>query len=71
MRIDVRDGHLGDPTVVVSSWLDAIPAMVIENLTETIKHEEGSRIARLVKVLRETAKTDEKLTNIIGNFSLL
>ena len=36
-----------------------------------IQHEEGSRLTRLVKVLREMAKTDEKLANVLRNFSLL
>jgi len=36
-----------------------------------IQHEEGSRLTRLVKVLREIAKTDEKLANVLRNFSLL
>ena len=36
-----------------------------------IQHEEGSRLTRLVKVLREMAKSDEKLANVLRNFSLL
>ena len=36
-----------------------------------IQHEEGSRLTRLVKVLREMAKTDEKLANVLRSFSLL
>ena len=36
-----------------------------------IQHEEGSRLTRLVKVLREMAKSDEKLANVLCNFSLL
>jgi hypothetical protein len=36
-----------------------------------IQHEEGSRLTRLVKVLREMAKQDEKLANVLRNFSLL
>ena len=36
-----------------------------------IQHEEGSRLTRLVKVLREMAKQDEKLASVLRNFSLL
>ena len=36
-----------------------------------IQHEDGSRLTRLVKVLREMAKSDEKLANVLRNFSLL
>jgi len=36
-----------------------------------IQHEEGSRLTRLVKVLREMAKHDEKLANVLRSFSLL
>ena len=36
-----------------------------------IQHEEGSRLTRLVKVLREMAKSDEKLANVLRSFSLL
>jgi len=36
-----------------------------------IQHEDGSRLTRLVKVLREMAKTDEKLANVLRSFSLL
>ncbi len=36
-----------------------------------IQHEEGSRLTRLVKVLREMAKQDEKLAGVLRNFSLL
>ena len=36
-----------------------------------IQHEEGSRLTRLVKVLREMAKTDEKLAEVLKHFSLL
>jgi hypothetical protein len=36
-----------------------------------IQHEEGSRLTRLVKVLQDMAKTDEKLANVLRNFSLL
>jgi len=36
-----------------------------------IQHEEGSRLTRLVKVLQEMAKTDDKLANVLRNFSLL
>lgn len=36
-----------------------------------IQHEEGSRLTRLVKVLRELAKQDEKLANVLRSFSLL
>jgi DNA repair exonuclease SbcCD ATPase subunit len=36
-----------------------------------IQHEEGSRLTRLVKVLREMAKHDEKLASVLRNFSLL
>ena len=36
-----------------------------------IQHEEGSRLTRLVKVLREMAKHDEKLAGVLRSFSLL
>jgi hypothetical protein len=36
-----------------------------------LQHEEGSRLTRLVKVLREMAKTDPKLAEVLRNFSLL
>jgi hypothetical protein len=36
-----------------------------------IQHEDGSRLTRLVKVLREMAKSDEKLANVLRSFSLL
>jgi hypothetical protein len=36
-----------------------------------LQHEEGSRPTRLVKVLREMAKTDPKLAEVLRNFSLL
>ena len=36
-----------------------------------IQHEEGSRLTRLVKVLREMAKDDEKLAGVLRGFSLL
>ena len=36
-----------------------------------IQHEDGSRLTRLVKVLREMAKQDEKLAGVLRNFSLL
>jgi hypothetical protein len=36
-----------------------------------LQHEDGSRLTRLVKVLREMAKTDEKLASVLRNFSLL
>ncbi len=36
-----------------------------------IQHEDGSRLTRLVKVLREMAKQDEKLANVLRSFSLL
>jgi hypothetical protein len=36
-----------------------------------LQHEEGSRLTRLVKVLRELAKTDELLAQVLRNFSLL
>ncbi len=36
-----------------------------------LQHQEGSRLTRLVKVLREMAKTDEKLADVLRNFSLL
>ena len=36
-----------------------------------IQHEEGSRLTRLVEVLREMAKSDEKLANVLRSFSLL
>jgi len=36
-----------------------------------LQHEEGSRLTRLVKVLREMAKTDEKLAAVLRSFSLM
>jgi chaperonin cofactor prefoldin len=36
-----------------------------------LQHEEGSRLTRLVKVLREMAKKDEKLAAVLRNFSLM
>jgi len=36
-----------------------------------IQHEDGSRLTRLVKVLREMAKQDEKLAGVLRSFSLL
>ena len=36
-----------------------------------IQHEDGSRLTRLVKVLREMAKSDEKLAEVLRSFSLL
>jgi DNA repair exonuclease SbcCD ATPase subunit len=36
-----------------------------------LQHEQGSRYTRLVKVLREMAKTDPKLAEVLRNFSLL
>ena len=36
-----------------------------------IQHEDGSRLTRLVNVLREMAKSDEKLANVLRSFSLL
>ena len=36
-----------------------------------LQHEEGSRLTRLVKVLRELAKTDEKLAAVLRSFSLM
>ena len=36
-----------------------------------IQHEDGSRLTRLVKVLREMAKSDEKLANVLRSVSLL
>lgn len=36
-----------------------------------IQHEEGSRLTRLVKVLREMARHDEKLADVLRSFSLL
>ena len=36
-----------------------------------IQHEDGSRLTRLVKVLREMAKSDEKLADVLRSFSLL
>ena len=36
-----------------------------------LQHEDGSRLTRLVKALRELAKTDERLAQVLRNFSLL
>lgn len=36
-----------------------------------IKHEDGSRTTRLIKVLREMAREDEKLAAVLKSFSLL
>jgi hypothetical protein len=36
-----------------------------------IQHEDGSRLTRLIKVLREMAKSDEKLADVLRSFSLL
>ncbi len=36
-----------------------------------IQHEEGSRITRLVKALRELAKTDKKVAEVLRSFSLM
>jgi hypothetical protein len=36
-----------------------------------IQHEEGSRLTRLVKVLREMAKSDEKLANVLRTLTLI
>lgn len=36
-----------------------------------IQHEEGSRVTRLVKALRELAKTDKKVAEVLRSFSLM
>ena len=36
-----------------------------------IKHDEGSRLTRLVKVLREMAREDERLAAVLRSFSLM
>lgn len=36
-----------------------------------LQHEEGSRLTRLVKALREMAKTDENIAEVLRSFSLL
>lgn len=36
-----------------------------------IKHEEGSRMTRLIKVLREMARDDERLAAVLRSFSLM
>ena len=36
-----------------------------------LQHEEGSLLTRLVKVLREMARNDERLANVLRNFSLM
>lgn len=36
-----------------------------------LQHDEGSRLTRLVNVLREMAKKDEKLAAVLRNFSLM
>ncbi|NOQ46750.1 MAG: hypothetical protein GQ559_08790 [Desulfobulbaceae bacterium] len=36
-----------------------------------LQHEDGSRITRLIKVLREHAENDPKLSEILRSFSLL
>ena len=36
-----------------------------------LQHEEGSRLTRLIKALRQMAKTDEKLAEVLRSFHLL
>ena len=36
-----------------------------------LQHEDGSRLTRLVKALREMAKTDENIAEVLRSFSLL
>jgi hypothetical protein len=36
-----------------------------------IRHDEGSRLTRLVKVLREMAREDERLAAVLRSFSLM
>ena len=36
-----------------------------------LQHEEGSRITRLIKTLREIARTDKKIEEILKSFSLM
>ncbi len=36
-----------------------------------LQYEEGSRLTRLLKALRELAKTDERLAQVLRNFFLL
>ena len=49
--------------------LDRIESELARDLE--LQHEEGSRLTRLLKVLREMAKTDPKLAEVLRNFSLL
>lgn len=36
-----------------------------------LQHEEGSRLTRLIKALRQMAKTDEKIAEVLRSFHLL
>ena len=49
--------------------LDRLERDVVRDLD--LQHEEGSRLTRLLKALREHAKNDSKLAEILRSFSLL
>ena len=49
--------------------LDTLEADLRRDLE--IQHEEGSHLTRLVKALREQAKTDPRLAEILRSLSLL
>ena len=53
----------------VEARLQALEAEFHRDLE--LSHEDGSRLTRLVKVLRELARTDEKLARVLRSFSLL
>jgi len=53
----------------VSERLERLESEIVHDLQ--LRHDDGSLLIRLVKVLREQAKNDPKLAAILRNFSLL
>ena len=53
----------------VEQRLDRLEAYLEHDLE--VKHADGSRMTRLIKVLREMARDDEQLASVLRSFSLL
>jgi PAS domain-containing protein len=53
----------------VEQRLDRLEAYLEHDLE--VKHADGSRMTRLIKVLREMAREDEQLASVLRSFSLL